>query len=219
MRVKEESEKAGLKLNTQKTKTMASSPITSWQTEGEKVEAVTDFIFLDSKITVDNDCSHESKRRLLLTRKAMTNLDSVLKSNDITLLTKICILKAMVFLVIYGCESWTIRKESGKESEVAQSCPTLCDPMDCSLPGSSVHGIFQARVLEWVAYPFSRGSSRLRDWTRVSRIAGGRFCESWTIRKAERQRTDGFESWCWRRLENSLHYKEIKPVNPKGNKP
>ena len=105
MRVKEESEKAGLKLNTQKTKIMASSPITSWQTEGEKVEAVTDFIFLDSKITVDNDCSHESKKRLLLTRKAMTNLDSILKSKDITSLTKICILKAMVFLVIYGCET------------------------------------------------------------------------------------------------------------------
>ena len=84
---------------------MASSPITSWQTEGEKVEAVTDFIFLDSKITVDNDCSHESKKRLLLTRKAMTNLDSILKSKDITSLTKICILKAMVFLVIYGCET------------------------------------------------------------------------------------------------------------------
>ena len=105
MEVKEESEKAGLKLNTQKTKIMASSPITSWQTEGEKVEAVTDFIFLDSKITVDNDCSHESKKRLLLTRKAMTNLDSILKSKDITSLTKICILKAMVFLVIYGCET------------------------------------------------------------------------------------------------------------------
>ena len=105
MRVKEESEKVGLKLNTQKTKIMASSPITSWQTEGEKVEAVTDFIFLDSKITVDNDCSHESKKRLLLTRKAMTNLDSILKSKDITLLTKICTLKAMVFLVIYGCET------------------------------------------------------------------------------------------------------------------
>ena len=85
MRVKEESEKAGLKLNTQKTKIMASSPITSWQTEGEKVEAVTDFIFLDSKITVDGDCSHEIKRHLLLGRKAMTNLDSILKSRDITL--------------------------------------------------------------------------------------------------------------------------------------
>ena len=146
MKVKVESEKAGLKLNTQKTKIMASSPITSWQTEGGKVDAVTDFIFLDSKITVDNDCSHQSKRRLLLTRKAMTNLDNILKSKDITLLTKICILKPVVFLVVCGCESWTIRK-------------------------------------------------------------------------AERQRTDGFESWCWRRLENSLDYKEIKPVNPKGNQP
>ena len=105
MRVKEESEKAGLKLSIQKTKIMASGPINSWQIEGKKIEAVTDFIFLDSKITVDNDCSHESKKRLLLTRKAMTNLDSILKSKDITSLTKICILKAMVFLVIYGCET------------------------------------------------------------------------------------------------------------------
>ena len=106
MKRKEESEKAGLKLNTQKTKIMASSPITSWQTEGGKVDAVTDFIFLDSKITVDNDCSHQSKRRLLLTRKAMTNLDNILKSRDVTVMTNVCIVKATVFLVVmYRCES------------------------------------------------------------------------------------------------------------------
>ena len=106
MEVKEESEKVGLKLNIQKTKTMASSPITSWQMEGEKVEALTHFIFLGSKITSDGDCSHEIKRRLLLGRKAMTNLDSILKSRDITLLTKVCLVKAMAFLVaMYGCES------------------------------------------------------------------------------------------------------------------
>ena len=108
---KEESETAGLKLNIQKTKIMASSPITSWQIEGEKVEAVTDFIFLGSKIIADSDCSHEIKRYLLLGRKAMTNLDSILKSRDITLPTKVCIIKAMVFpIVMYGCESWTRKK-------------------------------------------------------------------------------------------------------------
>ena len=103
MKVKEESEKAGLKLNIQKTKIMASGPITSWQIDRETVEAVIDFIFLGSKITVDSDCSHKIKRHLLLGRKAMTNLDSILKSRDITLLTKICTVKAMVFpVVMYG---------------------------------------------------------------------------------------------------------------------
>ena len=111
LKVKEESEKAGLKLNIQKTKIMASSPITSWQIEGGKVEAVTDFIFLGSKIIADSDCSHEIKRYLLLGRKAMINLDRVLKNKDITLPTKVHIVKAMVFpVVIYGCESWTIKK-------------------------------------------------------------------------------------------------------------
>ena len=108
MKVKEESEKVGLKLNIQKTKFMASCHITSWQTDGE---TVTDFIFLGSKITADGDCSHEIKRHLLLGRKVMTNLDSILKSRDVTLLTKVHLVKAMVFpVVIYGCESWTIKK-------------------------------------------------------------------------------------------------------------
>ena len=107
-----EGEKAGLKLNIQKIKIMASNPTTSWQTEGKKVEAVTDFIFLGSKITADSDCSHEIERQFLFGRKAMTNLDSVLKSRDIALLTKVRIVKATVFLaVMYGCESWTIRKD------------------------------------------------------------------------------------------------------------
>ena len=111
MKVKEESEKVGLKLNIQKTKIMASGPITSWQIDGETMETVTDFIFLGSKITADGDCSHEIKRHLLLGRKAMTNLDSILKSKDITLPTKFCLVKAMVFpVVIYGCKSWTIKK-------------------------------------------------------------------------------------------------------------
>ena len=111
MKVKEESEKAGLKLNVQKTKIMPSGPITSWQIDGETVETVTDFILGGSKITADGDCSHEIKRCLLLGRNAMTNLDSILKSKDITLLTKVQIVKAMVFPVVtYGCESWTIKK-------------------------------------------------------------------------------------------------------------
>ena len=111
MKVKEESEKVGLKLNIQKAKIMASGPITSWQIDGETMETVADLIFLDSKITADDDCSHELKRRLLLGRKAMTNLDSILKSINITLPTKVRLVKVMIFpVVLYGCESWTIKK-------------------------------------------------------------------------------------------------------------
>ena len=111
MKVKEESEKVGLKLNIQKNKIMASGPITSWQIGGETVETVADFIFLGSKITTDGDCSHEIKRHLLLGRKVITNLHSILKSRDITLPTKVHLVKAMVFpVVMYGCESWTIKK-------------------------------------------------------------------------------------------------------------
>ena len=116
MKVKEEIEKVGLKLNIQKTKIMASGPITSWQIVGKTMETVRDFIFLGSKITADGDCSHEIKRCLLLGRKDMTNLDSILKNRDITLPTKVHVVKAMVFpVVIYGCESWTIKKLSAKE--------------------------------------------------------------------------------------------------------
>ena len=111
MKVKEESEKVGLKLNIQKMKNMASDPINSWQIDGETVETVADFIFGDSKITTDGDCSHEIKRHLLLGRKVMTNLDSILKSRDITLSTKVHLVKAMVFpVVLFGCESWTTKK-------------------------------------------------------------------------------------------------------------
>ena len=111
MKVKEESEKVGLKLNIQKMKIMASDPITSWEIDGETLETMSDFIFLGSKMTADGDCSHEIKRRLLLGRKVMTNLDSIFKSGDITLPTKVHLVKAMVFpVVMYGCESWTIEK-------------------------------------------------------------------------------------------------------------
>ena len=142
MKVREESEKVGFKLNIQKTKIMASGPITSWETDGE---TVADFIFGGFKTTADGDCSHEIKRRLLLGRKAMTNLDSIFKSRDITLSTKVHLVKAMVFpAVMYGCQSWTIRK-------------------------------------------------------------------------AECQRIDAFELWCWRRLESPFNCKEIQPVHSKGN--
>ena len=115
MKLKEESEKVGIKLNVQKTKIMASGPITSWQIDGETVETVADFILRGSKITADVDCSHEIKRHLLLGRKVMTKLDSILKSRDITLPAKVCLVKAMGFpVVMYGCESWTIRKAEGQ---------------------------------------------------------------------------------------------------------
>ena len=111
MKVKEKSQKVGLKLNIQKTKIIESGPSTSWEIDGETVETVSDFIFLGSKISTDGDCSHEFRRCLFLGRKDMTNLDSVLKIKDITLLTKVCLVKAMVFLVVtFGCESWTIKK-------------------------------------------------------------------------------------------------------------
>ena len=145
MKVKEESEKVGLKLNIQKTKIMASGPITSWQIDGEAMETLTDFILGGSKITAGGDCSHEIKRCLILGRKVITNLDSILKSRDITLPTKAHLVKAMVFPVV------------------------MCR------------------------------------------------CESWTIKKAECQRIDAFELWCWRRLLSPLDSKEIQPVHPKGN--
>ena len=147
MKVKEGSEKAGLKLNIQKMKIMASGPIISWQIYAETMETVKDFIFLGFKITADGDCSHEIERRLLLGRKVMINLDSILKSRDITLLTTVCLVKATVF------------------------------PLD-----------------------------KYR-------------CESWTIKKAQHQRTDAFELWCWRRLLSLLDCKEIQPVHLKGDQP
>ena len=123
MKVKEESEKVGLKLNIQKTKIMASGPITSWQIDGEIVETVADFIFGGSKITADGDCSHEIKRRLLLGRKVMTNLDSIFKNRDITLPTKVHLVKVMVFpIVLYGCESWTIKKAECQRTDAFELC-------------------------------------------------------------------------------------------------
>ena len=134
MRMKQQSKRAGLKLNIQKTKIMASGPINSWQTEGEEVEAVTDVIFLGSKITMNSDCSHEIKALFLLGRKAMTNLDSVLKSRNITLPTNTCIVKVMVFLVVmYGCERWTIKKAKNRRTDAFKLVleKTLQSPLDC----------------------------------------------------------------------------------------
>ena len=123
MKVKEESEKVGLKLNIQKTRIMASGPITSWQIDGETMETVTNFIFGGSKIIADGDCSHEIKRHLLLGRKVMTNLDSILKSKDITLPTKLCLVKAMVSpVVMYGCESWTTKKAEYRRIDAYELC-------------------------------------------------------------------------------------------------
>ena len=135
MKVKVESEKVGLKLNIQKTKIMASSPITSWEIDAETVETVSDFIFLGSKITADGDCSHEIKRCLLLGRKVLTNLDSIFKSRDITLPTKVHLVKAMVFpVVVYGCESWTINKAEHRRIDAFELRvleKTLESPLDC----------------------------------------------------------------------------------------
>ena len=134
MKVKEESEKVGLKLNIQKTKIMAFGPITSWQIDGKTVGTVSDFIFGGSKITANGDCSHEIKRRLLLGRKVMTNLDSILKSRDITLPTQVHLVKAMVFpVVMYGCESWTVKKAECRRTDAFElwCWKTLESPLDC----------------------------------------------------------------------------------------
>ena len=142
MKVKEESEKVGLKLHIQKTKIMASGPITSWQIDGETVETVADFIFLGSKITADSDCSHEIQRRLLLGRKVMTNLDNILKSRDITLSTKVHLVKAMVFpVVMYGCESWTTKKAEHRRIDAFVVLEkTLESPLD-SKESISLQGV------------------------------------------------------------------------------
>ena len=138
---------------------MASGSITSWQIDGEKMETVRDFIFLGSKITADGDCSNEIKRCLLYGKKVMTNLDRILKIRDITLPTKVCLIKAMVFpVVMYGCESWTIKKEVVCVLSHFGCVRLFVTPWTVARPGFSVHGIFQARILEWFAISFSKES-------------------------------------------------------------
>ena len=201
MKVKEKSEKVGLKLNIQKTKIMVSGPITSWQIDGETVQTVADY-FSGLQNHCRWNCSHEIKRRLLLERKVMTNLDSILKSRDITLPTKVRLVKAMVFpVVMYGCESWTIKKAERRRIDAfelwcwrrllrvswttaaaaaksSQSCPTLCDPIDGSPLGSSVHSFF-SRQEYWSGLPFpSLGdlhSPDIKPWSLVSAALAGRF--------------------------------------------
>ena len=173
MKVKKESEKIGLKLNIQKTKIMASSPITSWQIDGETMETVTDFFFLGSKITADGDCSHEIKKHLLLERKAMTNLDSILKSRDITLLTKVCLVKAMVFpVVMYACESWTIKKAEHQRIDAFElwcwrrllRVPWTARKSKQSIlkeisPGYSLEGLMLRLKLQYFGYLLQRADS------------------------------------------------------------
>ena len=212
MMVKEKSEKAGLKLKIQKNKIMASSPIISWQIEGGKVETVTDFFSLGSETTGDRDCSHEIKGHLILGRKAMTKLNSALKSRDITLPTMVHIVKVMFFPVfMYRCESWTIKKPM---CVYTQPCPTLCNSMDQSPSDSPVHGIFQARILEWVAISFSRGSFQPSRELQtcvfcVSRWILYHWAKNWCFRIVVLEKT----------LEHPLDCREIKPVSPKGNQP
>ena len=172
MKVKEDSRKVGLKLNIQKTKTMASGPITSWEIDGETVETVSDFIFLGSKITADSDCSHEMTRHLLLGRKVMTNLDSILKSRDITLPTKVRLIKAMFFpVVMYGCERWTIKKLSAEELMLLTVVleMTLESPLDCKeiqpvhpkviSPGCSLEGQMLKLKLQYFGHLMQRADS------------------------------------------------------------
>ena len=158
MKVKEESEKVGLKLNIQKTKIMASGPITSWQTDGETMETVRDLILGGSKITADGDCSHEIKRCLLLGRKVMTNLDSILKSREITLSTKVHLVKAMVFPVaMYGCEKWTIKKAEHQRIVVVEK--TLESPLDCK------------EIQPEIKLPTSAGSWKKQESSRKTSIS------------------------------------------------
>ena len=173
MKVKEESEKVGSKLNIQKTKIMESGPITSWEIDGETVETVSDYIFLGSKITVDGDCSHETKRCLLLGRKVITNLDSILKSRDITLSTKVHLVKAMVFLVVmHGCESWTVKKAERQRIDafklwcwrrllrvswtVRRSNQSILEEIN---PGCSLEGLMLKLKLQYFGHLMQRADS------------------------------------------------------------
>ena len=187
MKMKEESEKVGLKLNIQKTKIMASSPITLWQIDGETVETVADLIFLGSKITADGDCSHEIKRRLLLGRKVMTNLDSILKSRDITLPTKVHLVKAMVFpVVMYGCESWTIKKAECRRIDAFElwcwrrllRVPWTAGRSNQSIlkeisPGCSLEGLMLKLKLQYFGHPMLRTDS-LEKTPMLGKIEGRR---------------------------------------------
>ena len=181
MKVKEESEKVGLKLNIRKTKIMASGPITSWEIDGETVETLSEFILGGSKITADGDCSHEIQRRLLLGRKVMTNLDSIFKSRDISLLTKVCLVKAMVFpVVMYGCESWTVKKAGRRRIDAFElwywrrllRVPWTARRFNQSLlkeisPGCSLEGMMLKLKLQYFGHLFATSCEELTHWKRL----------------------------------------------------
>ena len=187
MKVKVESEKVGLKLNIQKTKMMGSGPITSWQIDGETVETVSDFIFLGSKVTADGDCSHETERRLLLGRKAMSNLDSIFKSRDISLPTKVRLVKAMVFpVVMYGCESWTVKKAEHRRIDAFElwcwrrllRVPWTARRSNQSIlkeisPGCSLEGLMLRLKLQYFGHLMQRADS-LEKTLMLGKIEGGR---------------------------------------------
>ena len=187
MKVKEESEKVGLKLNIQKAKIMASGPITSWEIDGETVETVSDFILGGSKITADGDCSHEIKRGLLLGKKVMTNLDSILKSRDMTLPTKVCLVKAMVFpVVMYGCESWTIKKAEHRGIDAFElwcwrrllRVPWTARRSNQSIlkeinPGCSLEGLMLKLELQYFGHLMRRADS-FEKTLMLGKIEGGR---------------------------------------------
>ena len=187
MKVKVESEKVGLKLNIQKMKIMGSGPITTWEIDGETGETVSDFIFLGSKITADGDCSHEIKRHLLLGRKVMTNLDSIFKSGDITLPTKVCLVKAMVFpVVMYGCESWTVKKAERRRIDAFElwcwrrllRVPWTASRSNQSIlkgirPGISLEGMMLKLKLQYFGHLMQRGDS-LEKTLRLGGIGGRR---------------------------------------------
>ena len=188
MKVKEESENIGLKLNIQKTKIMTSGPITSWQIDGKTVETVTEYFFGGSKITADGDCSHEIKRRLLLGRKVMTNLDSILKSREITLLTKVCLVKVMIFPVVkYGCESWTIKKaEHWRIDGFELWCwrRLLRVPWTARRSNQSILGV------PWKDWCWSWNSNTLAAW----------WEELTHLKRPDEKKKKKEKTWCWERL-------------------
>ena len=220
-----------LKLNIQKTKIMASGPITSWQIDGETVETVSDFIFWGSKITADGDCSHESKRRLLLGRKVMTNLDSTLKSRDITLPTKVRLVKAMAFpVVMYGCESWTVKKAERQRIDAFElwcwrrllRVPWTARRSNQSILkeislGCSLEGLMLKLKLQYFCHVMRKADSLKRPWCWERLRAGGegddRGWDGWMASPTRRTWVRGsFENWWWTEMPGMLRFMRLQRV-------